>query len=398
MLGTDRLPASAAILQVCHDTRFADALVLTTASPRRLTFLVARHHLGGLQSVLASSLGMVCYETGPARWHEALRTCTRVLASGGMLVEFQDAEAHQDKEGAETASSTLARQAWAGAFPDTPPVVLPVHRFRPADPNLETLVQIGEPPAPGRAVQNAFALDAPICNRLLRDFERALREQLQEEWAAKPGRKQAVDGFRLSPGAAARLHDVNCAESESLLELGQLLRAEREARRQCSLAQLRAQQGRKELSPLWRALTSIETVVGFPLALYAAVNHAIAGLLIAAFIVARRGKEANIGAWVIRAVIVVACYAGQTLLVDRLLGRAAAGYYAVTLPVSGAYLWRYWWLLRRRTRILLLGAQAATLQAQAQQNRKRFLEKLRAILDSGVQATRAAEASSRARV
>lgn len=396
VLGSDRLPESAAIIHVCHDTSFPDALVFTAASPRPLTFFLARRHLSGVQSLLASSLGMVCYDSEASRWHAALRTCTRVLASGGLVAEFQDAEP-LEANADHGASLTLPLQAWSSAFPDTSPAVLPAHRFRPTGRDQEILIHFAEAlskddlsageaglVAQDPRGENVFVLDPPILSRLLRDCEQALRDQLREEWAKGSARKQQVDGFRLSPGAGRTLCEMNRAEPESLLELRQLLEAEREARRQCSLAQLRAQRGRRELSAIRRALTWIETALGLPIALYGAVNHAVAGAFVAGFNLLRRGKPAQAGTWGLRALLVLACYTGQIVLVDHLMGRAAAGYYAVALPLSGAYLWRYWWLLRRRTRILLFGARAATLQAVAEKNRKRSLGRLRAILDGGV--------------
>jgi hypothetical protein len=94
---------------------------------------------------------------------------------------------------------------------------------------------------------------------------------------------------------------------------------------------------------------------------------------------------------------VVGSYAVQIVLVDRIMGRAVAGYYAATLPVSGAYLCRYRWLLQQRTRILLLGLRSAALRVPAESNRKRFLEKLDVLLGESVKARPAASVSEESR-
>jgi len=404
VLGSERLPDSAAILHIRHDASFADAVALTASSPRRVTCLISRRQLRGLQPLVASSLGMVCYETEAARWHSALRTCTRILASGGIIAAFQESEAGEAGEAEGHTGLSLAQEGWLSAFPEARSVILPVHRFRPPAKHEEYLIHVGVPSgaaeveeqaglraAGAKWDENVFLIEAPILDRLLRDFEQALREQLQKQWASGPARNQKVDGFRLSPGAAETLRRVNRAEPETLLELRQLLDAEREDRRECSLARLRAQRGRNQLPAIWRALIWIETVLGFLPACYGALNHALAGLFLALFNLARRGKPSPGWTWGVRAAIILLCYIVQILLVDRLMGRAAAGYYAVTLPVSGAYLWRYWWLLRRRTRILLLGVRATTLAALAERKRERFLQRLRAILDAGIKPVKAAQ-------
>ena len=405
VLGSERLPGSAAILQLRHATRFADALLLTAASERPVTFVLARRNLRGLELLLASTLGMICCEEKAARWHSALRTCTEVLASGGLVAAFQQASLNEAGTGRHAPPLRLAQEAWSSAFPEVAPVLLPVHRFRPPGRHQEILIHIGEPvgadelrldarlrhgSGPGDR-EGVFAMDGLILNRLLRDFEQALRDQLREEWAARAGGRQTEDGFRLSPRAAETLRSLNRAEPETLLELRQLLEAERDHRRQYSLVRLRAQLGRGQLSAVSRILTWAETVFGLPVAFYGAVNHAVVGLLLAGLNLVQREKRAQAGTWGIRVLIVVLCYAAQIALVNHLLGRAAAGYYAVTLPVSGAYVWRYRWLLRRRTYLLLLGARAAVLQRAAKRNRQRFLARLGSILDKGAASSQAAE-------
>jgi hypothetical protein len=80
--------------------------------------------------------------------------------------------------------------------------------------------------------------------------------------------------------------------------------------------------------------------------------------------------------WIIRGVIVLGCYATQIYVVAHGWGRAAAGYYAPTLPAAGAYLWRYLWLVRHRTRLVYLAITLSALTSKANRLRQKFLEKL----------------------
>jgi len=151
-------------------------------------------------------------------------------------------------------------------------------------------------------------------------------------------------------------------------------------RRRLSLTRMLDDRGRQHLSSAQRTLAWIETVAGMPLALCGVVNHAAIALLLYLFGLTRNVWQVQAGRWLARALVVLGCYAGQIALVSHALGRAAAGYYAVVLPVSAVYLWRYAWLLRRRTRVLLLGPRARTLHRLAENRWKLFLAKLDAAL------------------
>jgi len=403
VLGAERLPDSAAILYVCHPANFEDALMLVAALDRPVTCVVGRAQAAGRQSVIESGLGMIATPsrgtTDAAAWHAALRSCTAVLAGGGLALVFSGSGDDIDRIGQETdAALNLACEAWMSAFPAEIPVIVPVHRFRPEAHAQEALIHIGETvrldtdedPALLRQqvkaavehVHNVFALDATLLARLMRDVERDLRERLQQRWASRPGRARKTEGFRLSPFAAETLRRVNRVEPEALVALNSLADVEREARRECALAKLRAEIEVKQFSTAQRLFGWMESVLGLPVALYGGVNHLVAAALLLVCGLLKRDAQPQLGPWVARGVIVLGCYAGQVALVDRLFGRAAAGYYAVTLPVSGMYLLRYLWLVQRRTRVLLAGARGATLSKVADRNRARFFEKLDAILES----------------
>ncbi|HEY6290052.1 MAG TPA: hypothetical protein VI455_00605 [Terriglobia bacterium] len=393
------MPDAAAILLVCRPTRFREALAVLAACERPIACVIHRGDLRSGRSLVASSLGVISYDTEASAWHSALRNCTQVLGSGGIILVFAG-DGPDDRPN--SAAWTLAREAWVGAFPGRPPVVVPSRLFWPAERAQEVLIYVGEPLSwdaagdtaanfsePARDVvhdtcgQNVFALQPTIVKRLFGSVEQALRDRLAAEWAARPGRKQKVDGFRLSPFAAGTFGRINQTEPEVLMALQQLSDADLDARRQWSLAKLRAEQGRKQLSAFQRLVGWTESIFGLPIACYGLLNHLIAGPILLAFGLSSRNQQASATPWIVRALIVLGCYTGQIVLVNRAMGRAAAGYYALTLPVSGVYLWRYWWLLRRRTRILLLGVKAGRLKRLVAKTHERFLKRLDGILESG---------------
>jgi hypothetical protein len=396
VLGVDRLPEAAAILHVCHPADFNDALLLVAAFDRPVTCVVDRTQTAGRESLIESSLGMISTGTDAPAWHAALRRGTGELAGGGILLVFAESG---DPTAQKPAALKLACEAWMSAFPEHLPALLPVHRFRPEKRAQEILIHLGEPlrldadEGPGLLqqhvnaalgeVSNIFALDAVLLSRLVRQLEQDLRDRLQQDWSARPGRKRKAEGFRLSPFAAETLRQVNRSRPEDLVALSELSGAESEARRECALAQLRAEIEIKELSGVQRVLGWAESVAGLPVAFYGVLNHLSVALVLFVCGLLRRDAQPRPGPWVVRGVVLLGCYAGQIALVNHFLGRAAAGYYAVTLPLSGAYLVRYGWLIRKRTRVLVGGIRSAMLQTLADKNRARFFEKLDAILAAG---------------
>jgi len=401
LLGADRLPDSAAILCVCHPADFEDALIMVAAFNRPVTCVIDRAQMAGRQSMIESGLGMIAAPNGPLSdapaWHSALRSCGSVLSTGGLVLVFgESGHSAASADAASDAALKLACEAWTSAFPEHLPLVLPLHRFRPEARAHEAMIHIGDPVRPDAdedpglllpqvkaalgEVHKVFEFDSALLNRMLHGVERDLRERLQEQWSARPGRKRKTEGFRLSPFAAETLRRVNHAEPEALVALSELSDAAREARRGAALAQLRAEIEIKQLSVVQRALGWAESVLGLPVALYGAVNHLAAAFLLFVCGLLKRDLEPRLGPWIARGVIVVGCYAGQVALMNHFLGRAAAGYYAVTLPVSGVYLVRYGWLVQRRTRVLLAGTRGAMLEKVASRNRAQFFEKLDVIL------------------
>jgi hypothetical protein len=69
-------------------------------------------------------------------------------------------------------------------------------------------------------------------------------------------------------------------------------------------------------------------------------------------------------------------YILQIFLMAHWRGRAAAGYYAPTLPVSGAYLWRYVRLIRPRARLMFISLTIPGLTRKIKRLRHTLLEEL----------------------
>jgi hypothetical protein len=229
----------------------------------------------------------------------------------------------------------------------------------------------------GRAV---FALENGAFAEFLLDLEHALKERLQEQWQGRPAWTQKVDGFRLSSCAAESLRRLNRDAPGSLVALRQLCESTNETRRQRSLADLRAALGGKRLSFSKRFLGWMESIVGLSLACYGLLNHLTAAFVLYVTGLMKRGWETKPETWVARGVLVLGCYGAQIAVVGHILGRAAGGYYALTLPVSGAYLIRYGWLLRRRAGASGLGVWTASLRSPWEASRKRLFETLDQIL------------------
>ena len=118
-------------------------------------------------------------------------------------------------------------------------------------------------------------------------------------------------------------------------------------------------------------------LLGLPIALYGLLNHLVIGL---ALFLAGSFKRDNLRArtteWTLRGAVTLGFYALQIFLVARWWGRAAAGYYAPTLPVSGAYLWRYVGLIRPQARLLFISLTIPAMTRKIKRLRHALLEDL----------------------
>jgi hypothetical protein len=127
----------------------------------------------------------------------------------------------------------------------------------------------------------------------------------------------------------------------------------------------------------------VETFLGLPVALYGLLNHLAIGLTLwLAGSFRENNPRPRSTEWTIRGGVALAFYAAQVFLVAHHWGRAAAGYYAPTLPASGAYLWRYRWVLRRQARQAFISLTIPRLTERIQRLRHQLLKELDQMLGS----------------
>jgi hypothetical protein len=417
VLGAGRAFESAAILYLCQPCRLLDPLIMVGACRGPLTCVTDCAPRNRWQKLCTLALNITSCGPEPQAWHSSLRACTEVLVSGGMVLVLESREPAQAEGDRSHRALALACEAWASAFPGKPPVVLPVQRFYPSTRRQDTMVHIGgrlrlndqldgrgedAGPLSSRWVHEAccnsvFALDDRALEDLLRDIERVLRDRLRDRWQPRHAWNQNPDGFRLSSCTAESLRKVNQEEPAALVALRDLCEGQHEAHRQWSLARLRAELVRKQLPALRRFLAWTESLAGLPVACYGVLNHLLPGVSLYVFGLAQRDPVAKRKPWLAQTLVVAACYAAQVALVNAALGRAAAGYYALTLPTSGAYLFRYWRLLRSRRDFLPPGLRAESLRGRVATTRKRFFEQLDALLTKSVGMSRPGEDKRRSR-
>jgi hypothetical protein len=285
--------------------------------------------------------------------------------------------------------------------------IFPVHLLLPVSPSKSTelLIYVDAPltpreyaaqagehiPDPAVALataldrvcqHNAFRLQPESFEQFLSDVEEFLRRDLEEDWSNRSNWKQKTEGFQLSRLVESASQQMNSLHPGRLAALCELLDRYREGQRVNSLRQLEAEASDWLKSPLLRAVAWCELLLGAPIAAYGVLNHVVVlSILAAAGLLKRQGTRPPALDWTARALIVLVCYVGQIALCAHFLGRAAAGYYAVSLPVTGAYMWRYLWLLRHRGRLAYFAASLPTRVAKQRRIRKQLLAELNAARD-----------------
>ena len=190
--------------------------------------------------------------------------------------------------------------------------------------------------------ENAFQLRPADMEYFLADLEEVLRTGLQEDWASRPDWKQDTDGFVLSRLVTEWVKQTNYLNPGRLVSLRKSLDDYRRLQKQCALRELQDEEEATLLHSGWRRTVRwLETLLGLPIALYGLLNHlGIALVLFLAGSFKRHNPRARTKEWTLRGAVTLGFYALQIFLVAHWRGRAAAGYYAPTLPVTGAYLWR----------------------------------------------------------
>jgi hypothetical protein len=383
-------PSGPAVLVVNYPASLLDTLILIAAFQRHVTCLLEPPILSGpLRMSAARSLDMMTYELQHETWPGIFQSSIETLTRGGTILIFakQFLDRSEAPVGFARAGAEIATTAGVPAYP--------VHVFFPVPPSRtdELLIHVDSPlfPAAGASPEDfesrVRAFDAEIeraCHRnpfriqpedveyFLAGVEDVMREEFAEKWATRPHSKQKVEDFELSPFLVKVVNELNRSHPGRLVALGEALWSYRKARRLLALAAFRAETAGQWFRRWWRRLAvGVEAVVGFPVACYGFLNLLPAWLLLRLVGVFRRGLwNATPGEWTTRILVALVCYAVQIALAAHFLPRSEAGYYAPSLPISGAYLLRYLWLFDHRARVV-----AFTLTKQRRLHRLRHMRK-----------------------
>ncbi len=399
------------MLLISHPASFLDALILIAAFDRQMHCLLDRRLFRGpWRGLLARGLRMIADEREGAGRQATLDASCQVLAGRGAVVVFAEQQREEDEAPPRLAlkAATLALESELRHSGQLGLAIFPTHLYLPVAPlqSSELLIHIDAPLYPleflppgseelsdrSRALataleaacrQNAFRLQPGEVEQFLSDLEEVLRSDLEEDWASRPNWKQNVESFRLSRFVAEWVEEINYLNPGRLVALRKFLQAYREARRRWSLRQLRVETAGEWLkSRRRRMLVWGESVLSLPLAGWGMINHLLLWPLLSwsGLLKKNSGRSVKVE-WLLRALAVLVCYAGQISLCGHWLGRSWAGYYALTLPLSGAYLWRYVWLLRSRTRLLLIAVRVPPQAAKLRRMRKELHREVNAARD-----------------
>jgi 1-acyl-sn-glycerol-3-phosphate acyltransferase len=415
VLAEEHLAVSApAVLVVAHPADFAAALYLIAGTNRQIRCLMDRKLIAGtLQRFLARGLGMIPFEKEGDAWRRAIEKASNVLGNLGAVAVFAELREFQNGESARFASTaaTIALEAESRNANQLDVQTLPVHVFLPEGSlrSSERLVHFGIRIAartymmPGKTMnerhqglsaaleeacrKNVFRLQPEDVGNFLADLEEVLLADLREDFSARTRWKQKVEDFHLSGFVTQCVEHLNFLHPFRLVVLRQLHGAYREALRRASLEKLEIESAGPWIqSALRRGLGWIETLAGFPLASYGLLNHLPIGIFLwAAGLLKKQGGIQRTALWISRSALMLVFYAAQVLATDHFLGRVAAGYYALSLPLSALYLWRYAWLLEHRSRLLLLHSRASRRSARAREKRRELVRELNAARDAYVE-------------
>ena len=388
-----------AVLVVNHPASFFDALLVLATLERPVRCLLQSGLTHGLlRQLFAWGLEVVPFEAGDGQT-SAVETATALLHEGSAVMVFAEermtADASHPRMAIAIAERTLQENAELAVGHLLK--IIPVHLFLPVAPSQtdELLIQLAAPvPTVGAGGQDAsrlaletafrfafhrnpFRLQPANLEVFMEDLQTLLIEELNEEWAAKPNWKQKTDGFVLSAYVTGMVKSLNEVHPGRLVGLREAMDSLAEKRRELALREFKVETAGKWIkSPLRNLAVWVEGIAGLPVATYGVINHLIIAAVLSWLGLLRRGLDAPAGDWIGRGVTVLCCYAAQVAVVGRLAGRAAAGYYLLSLVISGVYMLRYAWLYRRRTSILLGRATMTAQWEKLARRRKELVESL----------------------
>lgn len=409
-LGPVSLPESGPVIVVVgRAARFEDVLLMVAAFERRVRCLVSPSEGGSAwRSLWLRALDQIVIEPDRASLEPALEA----VAAGDVVVIFEPTPPGGTGETSSSFAAELVLEAESPRRGLRNVAIFPAYLFVPPASlgTREVLVYLSAPLSarqhasePDRArraqalsrairqrlTQNTFCLAPQELEQYAAELEEVLREDLREEWAGLPGRAEALNEFELSGLIRQWMDETNSSDPTELVALRHRLDAYRRERQRWALARFGAETASSWLDSFpARASVAAETLLGFLPAVFGLVNHLFVGLVLHFRGLLKREPDAeDANRWAKRVGIVLAFYTVQILLIAKFFGRAAAGYYAAALPLSGAYLWRYAWLFRHRTRLLLISARLSfvtpllrarrrTLVGSLSRARDRFAEAL----------------------
>ena len=398
-----------ALLLVSRPESFLDALILVAAFKRQVHCLIPTRLVTGLlPALLARGLGMIGYTSENRQ--AALESCRALLAEKAAVVTFV-ATGRENSPGGRGLATDAAAIVVSAADPHSSLVGLelfPVYLFVPVGRmhTRELLIDIDKPEiaknlvlsAAGseqdavqefalhlekRCQENSFRLPPSALAEFLADLEQALRDGLKEELESHPAQKQKVEGFELSRFVVQWAEQMNYLHPGLLVALRETLATWRETCRRSALHRLETEGAGAWLSsPLGIVVILLETIVGFPLAVYGLVNHlpALAVLYWTGFLKKSTDQD-KFMAWLWRGLVILGSYVLGVIVVAHFWGRRGAGYYLPTLPLSGLYLWRYTWLLPHQSRLAFLAMNRPVETAGSTRLRKDFLHEVNQALD-----------------
>ena len=405
-----------AILLITHPRSLPVALFLISALDRPVHCLVPTCEIRGLfRKLTARALGIQAFEYTREEQNSWLNSCLGVLANQGMLTLFAPQNPRDGSRRPLVAdfAARLTVEAILQSQGQTQPRIYPVHWFlgprrRGPEPLMcvdnpvearRFLPKVGEDVAEASqhlvgAVRNAidiniFGLAEVDLEHFNRELEDLSREYLRQQWSRRPGWKQRPEDLEFSSYARKWIAERNRTDPALLVELRESLDSYREAHRQCSLGELIVEtSGPWQASPPRVGAAWVETVLGFPIALYGLLNHLLALMILSVSgLFGNSPKRDPKVEWLLRIFAVLSSYTLQIFVVHFWWGRAIAGYYALTLPVSGAYLWRYRWLIRRRVRVLIRKAFHPASLSRVARARDTILRRFNQELESAAQSS-----------
>jgi hypothetical protein len=401
LLWADRIPEHGrALLLVNGPAGLKEIMLLGAAFERPLHWILDGTVPRALWLRLAgASFGASDCGKSPGVEARLLEACRLSLQAGSMIALFSGGgEGVGAEQGSGTDFAASLAVELTKSFSDPVDAALyPVSLFGRAQSskNRESLIYVDGPIYPGEHLhraagdasegartlalalaearrRNPFRLPPAELAHVLKDVEEILRRDLEDDWARRPDWRQEAQELQISQFVAGWAERSNLLDPARVVALRERIDAARKSRQRWASLQFSAGTAGPWIgSPFRRALIWIESILGFPVALYGLLNHLIPAAIYAFLRRLDRSAEKNSGPkWVAGGIALLGGYTIVVLLWNHWFGRAAAGYYALTLPVSGAYLWRYVWLARNRTPRVVNGFLAPFAMRRLQHKRR----------------------------